>query len=385
MSNADKPVVLIVDDNIANIEVLGAALANDYDIRFATGGAEGLALAKRAPPDLILLDVMMPGMDGFETCQRLRANPQMRDTPVIFISALDAVADKVKAFKVGGSDYVTKPFQPEEVQARVSTHVNLYRARRKLYEREEMLRRNLAQLEAANKELDAFAYSVSHDLRAPLRHIDGFLGLLKARAVATLDDKSLHYMDTIAAAAKRMGTLIDDLLSFSRMGRSAMAAQRVELAALVQEVIQELGTSTTARAIDWRIGELPVVTGDRAMLRVALVNLIANALKFTQKREKAEIEISSQSAAMEDVIFVRDNGVGFDMQYVNKLFGVFQRLHRADEFEGTGIGLANVRRVITRHGGRTWAEGKVDGGATFYFTLPKVSNVSGSKAAGDSQ
>jgi PAS domain S-box-containing protein len=230
-----------------------------------------------------------------------------------------------------------------------------------------------AELLAVNKELEAFAYSVSHDLRAPLRHIDGFLDLLKTRTAATLDDKSQHYMDTISNAAKRMGQLIDDLLAFSRMGRNEMAEASVDLGAVLQEVVHEFDSETRGRTIDWRIGELPVVTGDRAMLHVVLVNLISNALKFTQKREKAEIEVGclpGVETETETVVFVRDNGAGFDMQYVDKLFGVFQRLHGIDEFEGTGIGLANVRRIITRHGGKTWADGKLNEGATFYFSIP---------------
>jgi light-regulated signal transduction histidine kinase (bacteriophytochrome) len=227
------------------------------------------------------------------------------------------------------------------------------------------------QLESANKELEAFAYSVSHDLRAPLRHIDGFLGLLEEKMAPTLDEESRHYMTTISDAARRMGTLIDDLLSFSRMGRSEMAKTQIDLGTLVHEVIRECEAETQGRVIDWRIAELPVVTGDRAMLRVVLVNLISNALKFTQPRPRAEIEIGCQPGREgETTVFVRDNGVGFDMKYIDKLFGVFQRLHGVDEFKGTGIGLANVRRVISRHGGRTWAEGKVAAGATFYFSLP---------------
>ena len=230
------------------------------------------------------------------------------------------------------------------------------------------------QLESANKELEAFAYSVSHDLRAPLRHIDGFLGLLEEKMAPTLDEESRHYMATISDAARRMGTLIDDLLSFSRMGRNEMAKTQVDLGALVQEVIRDFEPETQGRDIDWRIGELPVVTGDRAMLRAVLTNLISNALKFTRPRARAEIEIGCLPGGETEVtLFVRDNGVGFDMKYVDKLFGVFQRLHGVDEFEGTGIGLANVRRIIGRHGGRTWAEGKVDGGATFHFSLPRSS------------
>ena len=229
-----------------------------------------------------------------------------------------------------------------------------------------------AQLEAANKELEAFAYSVSHDLRAPLRHIDGYLELLQHRATLPADEQSQHYLATIASSARRMGQLIDDLLSFSRMGRHDLARQAVELNSLVQDVIRDFEPETRDRTIQWRIADLPVVTGDRAMLRVVLVNLISNALKFTRSRSQADIEIGYEAGATTGpVFFIRDNGVGFDMAYVDKLFGVFQRLHRVDEFEGTGIGLANVRRIISRHGGQTWAEGAVDHGATFYFSLPQ--------------
>ncbi len=229
-----------------------------------------------------------------------------------------------------------------------------------------------AQLEAANKELEAFAYSVSHDLRAPLRHIDGFLELLQKRTTETLDERSQHYMDIISDAAKRMSVLIDDLLAFSRMGRCKIAKKRVELGVLVQEIIREYEPETQGRFVHWHIADLPTVIGDPAMLRAALANLIGNALKFTQQRQTAEIEIGclpNQNA--ETIVYVRDNGAGFDMTYADKLFGVFQRLHRVDEFEGSGIGLANVHRIINRHGGRTWAEGKVNRGATFYFSLPQ--------------
>jgi PAS domain S-box-containing protein len=238
-------------------------------------------------------------------------------------------------------------------------------------ELEQRVAERTVQLETANKELEAFAYSVSHDLRAPLRHISGFVSLLKQKSATTLDAQSRHYMDTISDAARGMGTLIDDLLFFSRTGRNEMTRTQVDLGALVQEVIREFEPETKGKAIDWCIAELPVVTGDYAMLRVVLVNLMSNALKFTQPREQVEIEIGClPGLGMETILFIRDNGVGFDMSYADKLFGVFQRLHRAEEFEGTGIGLANVRRIINRHGGSTWAEGKVGHGATFYFSLP---------------
>ena len=228
-------------------------------------------------------------------------------------------------------------------------------------------------LEAANKELEAFAYSVSHDLRAPLRHIDGFIELVQRKVGSKLDEQSQHYMDAVSEAAQKMGHLIDDLLSFSRMGRQAMSLNKVDLGNLVREVIRELEPDAAGRKIAWCISELPMVEGDASMLRVVLANLIANALKFTGPREKARIEIGSLPGQdAETVIFVGDNGVGFDMTYADRLFGVFQRLHHADAFEGTGIGLASERRIIARHGGWTWAQGEINRGATFFFSLPQA-------------
>jgi len=236
----------------------------------------------------------------------------------------------------------------------------------------EDLRHRATELETANKELDAFSYSVSHDLRAPLRHIDGYAELLRKHVAAGLDAKGQRYMETISDSAKQMGRLIDDLLVFSRMGRAEMNVSGVSMQGLVDEALGRLRSQTAGRDIDWKIGNLPQVQGDPAMFRQVWLNLIDNAVKYTRTRERAEIEIRSIFNGDESVFFVRDNGVGFDPRYAGKLFGVFERLHRSDEFEGTGIGLANVRRIILRHGGRTWAEGQVEGGATFYFSLPKA-------------
>jgi signal transduction histidine kinase len=234
------------------------------------------------------------------------------------------------------------------------------------------LAKRAAELEAINKDLESFAYSVSHDLRAPLRHLVGYSELLQKQASSLLDDKSRRYMQTILQSAKRMGDLIDDLLAFSRIGRAETQKMLVSLEQLVKEVVAEFRQETKGRDIAWNIGALPACYGDRSMLRLAIVNLVSNAVKFTRLRTQAEIEIGCVDGNRNEVeVFVRDNGAGFDMQYANKLFGVFQRLHLPEQFEGTGIGLATVQRIIHRHGGKVRAEGAVDQGATFYFSLPK--------------
>ena len=229
------------------------------------------------------------------------------------------------------------------------------------------------ELVAANKELEAFAYSVSHDLRAPLRHLVGYSELLLKHAPNSLDDKSQRYIQTILESGKRMGNLIDDLLAFSRIGRTESRATEVDLQRLVNEVVLEIEQQTKGKDISWKIDALPVCYGDRSLLKLVVGNLLSNAVKFSSARRPAKIEIGSVDENTNTTeIFVRDNGVGFDMHYANKLFGVFQRLHRADEFEGTGIGLATVQRIVHRHGGTVRAEGAVDQGATFYFSLRKA-------------
>jgi light-regulated signal transduction histidine kinase (bacteriophytochrome) len=255
---------------------------------------------------------------------------------------------------------------------RHSIELELRLARDELKKANADLERRSIELEASNKELEAFAYSTSHDLRAPLRHIVGYAELLQKHAGPLLDDKSRRYMAMVLDSARKMGNLIDDLLAFSRIGRAETRNTLVSLDELAREVAGEVQRDTAGRNIAWRIGMLPGVHGDRSMLRIVLVNLVSNAVKFTRTRSQAEIEIGcADGKPGEVVVFVRDNGVGFDMRYVDKLFRVFQRLHQLEAFEGTGIGLATVERIMSRHGGRVWAEGVVDGGATFYFSAPK--------------
>jgi signal transduction histidine kinase len=226
------------------------------------------------------------------------------------------------------------------------------------------------QLTEANREMEDFTYAVAHDLRAPLRHLHGFSTLLLEDPQTQRGDRLGHYSERIAIGALRMGALVDDLLAFARTGQTVTRLQRIDVNPLVAEVLEELTPSTAGRRIDWQIGALPAVLADPALLRTVWMNLLSNAIKFTAQRPAARIEVGTQPAAAgEAALYVRDNGVGFEMQYADQLFGVFRRLHRDEEFAGTGIGLATVRRIVERHGGRVWAEGRVDAGATVYFTL----------------
>jgi PAS domain S-box-containing protein len=238
-------------------------------------------------------------------------------------------------------------------------------------ELEQRVRKRTEQLELANRELEAFSYSVSHDLRAPLRHINGFVDILQSTSGLALDEESRGFLNTIADSARQMGKLIDDLLAFSRMGRTELRFAPVKLDTILGEAMRELRTDSQGRRVRWNIESLPKVWGDAAMLRQVFINLLSNALKYTREASPAVIEVKVVESPEEHVISVSDNGVGFDAAYAHKLFGVFQRLHAAYEFPGTGIGLAIVRRVVARHGGRVWAEGEVGRGATFYFSLPK--------------
>jgi light-regulated signal transduction histidine kinase (bacteriophytochrome) len=231
------------------------------------------------------------------------------------------------------------------------------------------LEQRRSDLAAANQELEAFTYSVSHDLRAPLRHIDGFSKLLLEEHGPELSDQARHYLTRVREGTRRMGQLVDELLNLARVGRKELSGQLTGLNSLVEEVRGQLEPELAGRKIEWRIGELPFVECDPALMRQVFANLLSNAVKFTRPRECAVIEVGALEGHNPAVIFVRDNGAGFSMKYADKLFGIFQRLHRAEDFEGTGVGLATVQRIIHKHGGRVWAEAKLNKGATFYFTL----------------
>jgi light-regulated signal transduction histidine kinase (bacteriophytochrome) len=301
----------------------------------------------------------------------------LKEIPVLFLSALSEIRDKVKALAVGGVDYVTKPFQFDEVHARVKTHLELNRQRRdlqqsydKLRELDQRLKDRTDQLEAANRELEAFSYSVSHDLRAPLRAINGFASILREDHAAQLDFEGHRILETIASEGRRLGRLIDELLVFSQIGRQPLRRSEIDMEDLVGTICAELIQHEPGRTVQMSIGPIPPACGDPNLIRQVWVNLLANAVKYTSTRDVAEIKIGSRTEGGECTYFVRDNGVGFDMKYAGKLFGIFQRLHGLGEFEGTGVGLALVQRILHRHGGRVWADAKRDAGATFFFSLP---------------
>lgn len=281
-------------------------------------------------------------------------------------------ADKGEWSELGGAfdEMASRLEQRQKELAAANAEVSRMNA-----ELEQRVKDRTFALEEANRELEAFTYSVSHDLRAPLRHIDGYAQLLRQNPDLKLGGEAKRHLDVITSAAKRMGRLIDDLLHFSRMNRGNLRHYEWEMGELVKEVLDEMALVDGDRRIEWHITPLPRVCADRPMLKQVMANLLSNAVKYTAPRERAEISVGYVERPEEWEFFVRDNGAGFDMRYVDKLFGVFQRLHNENEFEGTGIGLANVRRIINRHGGRTWAQGEVDKGATFYFTLPRRSAI----------
>jgi signal transduction histidine kinase len=354
---------------------LGVALAlqryqfRDVDLPVLTVAIAFTTWYAGAGPSVLAVLLSSICFDYFFTEPLYSLDISSRDLPYFFIFV--AWAAIVASFSA-----VRRRIEDNLRQTRDSLEVELEQRRH----REEEIRKlnqelgnRAAELEAANAELESFAYSVSHDLRAPLRHMVGYSELLQRQASSLLDEKSQRFIRTILDSAKRMGSLIDDLLAFSRIGRAETKKTKVDLDQLVGEVVAEIRQDSKDRDIAWKIGALPVCYGDRSMLRLVVVNLVSNAVKFTRMRERAEIEIGCVDRNEKEVeVFVRDNGAGFDMQYANKLFGVFQRLHLPEQFEGTGIGLATVQRIIHRHGGQVRGEGAVDQGAAFYFSLPKA-------------
>jgi PAS domain S-box-containing protein len=488
-----KEIILIVDDKPANIYAVEKLLEKEDRILLsATDGKTCLKMALERDIDLIILDVQMPEMDGFEVAQILKSNKRTKEIPIIFASAEKKERQSVmKGFEEGAMDYLSKPLDPELTIAKVSVLLKLQRQKKELMEKnlsleksallinnsadiigilhpatllfEEVnsaftatlgysleeakrrpittflgeehqafvrsitneknellsfetnvytndgtekwlqwrvtvkdgrwfvnarditrqrladeqirqlnddLQKNLAQLEITNKELESFSYSVSHDLRAPLRALDGYSKMLEDEYIGKLDEEGVRLFGIIRRNAWKMGKLIDDLLEFSKLGRKEVIKSEVNVERLVKTAMEDIGETVRHQA-KITVNPLLPVYADYSLLSYVWTNLLSNAIKYSSKKPDPQIEIGCVDEGSEIVYFIRDNGVGFSMDYVDKLFGVFQRLHKATEFEGTGVGLAIVQRIVTKHGGRVWAEGKPNEGAVFYFSLPR--------------
>jgi signal transduction histidine kinase len=359
-----RATLLIVDDEPYNLLMLEQALGADFALRTARDGIEALAvLQSQGPADLILSDIVMPNMGGFDLCRRLKADPAMKHIPLLFLSGLDSVASEEEGLLLGAADFIHKPFSPPSVLARVRTHLKLSQATRQL-------REQYQRLEAVNRELEGFCYSISHDLRAPLRALDGYARILAEDCADRLSREEQHMLDRIRANAQRMGDMIDDLLELSRAASAPLAMQVVDLSRLAGEIVATLHETEPQRNVRVTIEPGLEAAGDPAQLRIVLENLLGNALKYTGGADPAEIRFYAQHEGGGREFCVTDNGAGFDMAHAKRLFQPFQRLHGQGEFPGTGVGLATVARILSRHGGRIRAEARPGEGATFRFFLP---------------
>ncbi|PYS12045.1 MAG: hypothetical protein DMG15_15720 [Acidobacteria bacterium] len=480
MSATEKVNILLVDDRRENLLALEAILKGlGQNLVKATSGAEALKYLLRNEVAVILLDVAMPHIDGFQTATLIRERDKTKHTPIIFLTAISKSDIHVsQGYSIGGVDYIFKPFAPDVLSSKVAAFVQMFQQRREAQRQSALLKaesdfvtavldtvasfvlvldsdarilrvnrswermtgfsleevkgnylwdyledqqaakdflnarlpdreceaywftkgkkrrlvswcctvlhsdtfgaehfvvtgRDITELRQRTEELEAFTYSVSHDMRAPVRAIDGFTRILIEEYSGKLDEEGRRLLEIVRANTEKMGQLIDGLLALSRLGRERVIFSEIDMTDLARTAFEEQkAAGANNRQISLKLDGLPPAYGDKRLLAQVFHNLLSNAIKFTRNEKHAEVEIGSLLGALEDIYFVRDNGVGFDMDHARKLFGTFQRLHGADQFEGSGIGLATVRRIIDRHGGRVWAEAKPDRGATFYFSLP---------------
>jgi signal transduction histidine kinase len=369
MSELPSTRILIVDDEAAQMKALCHTLGDEgYQTTGFASAKAALAELRNKKYDLVLTDLMMPEIDGIALLRAaLEADPELIG---VVMTGEGTIATAVEAMKAGALDYILKPFKLSAILPVLSRALAVRRLRMENAELTKRVRERTAELEAANKDLELFCSSVSHDLRAPLRHIDGFSSLLNVRFADQMPTEAQRLLGCVSTSVRRMGQLVDDLLRFSRMGRVRLSRRSVSISEIVRELLEEFEKERADRSVNIQLGELPDCMGDGPLLRQVFVNLLSNAFKFTRHKDKATIEVGCRREGDEKVYFVRDDGAGFDMHHADKLFGVFQRLHSEKEFEGTGVGLSIVQRIIQRHGGRIWAEAKAGKGAAFYFTLP---------------
>lgn len=355
---SNQPEILLVDDTPEHIEAAVSVLReNNFRIRIATKGNTALQLIKQHQPDLILLDVYMPEMDGFEICKIIKNDNDFKSIPIIFLTSSNDEESIKKGFELGAQDYVVKPFNTSELLARVHTHIKL--------------KKQTESLKQANRELDSFCYSVAHDLKAPLLSLNKLTEFLELDYSERLDREGHELIANIQEKSTEVIQIIEHLLDFSRMCEMQMNIETINLEQLFSEVYAELIKLEPQREVEFTIQHLPNIYGDPVMIKLLVSNILSNALKYTRNKKQACIVATSVENEREYIISIKDNGVGFDMRYSAKLFSVFQRLHSQNEFEGSGVGLAISQKILKRHHGTAWMTGKVDEGATFYFSFPK--------------
>lgn len=403
MTNLKTPgYVLIVDDQPNNLRLLSTTLSEaGYKVRNAISAKMALMGIEKALPQLILLDIMMPQMDGYQLCQHLKSDERTQHIPVIFLSALDNEWDKVKAFEVGGSDYITKPFHVQEVLSRVKNQLTIVCQQQQIVEQNWQLQYQNQQLQQLNEELirsnqdlEEFARIASHDLRSPLQTMKAFSQLFCQKYQGLLDDKADHYMNRILEAGDRMEKLIQDLLNYSRVQTQGAEFESTDCNQVIESVLANLDSVIQQRGAVITCEHLPIVMADGIQLVQLFQNLIGNALKFSSPEVAPEIKIAAQlrqksspssyeSAIVppippeptefnEWVFRVQDNGIGIESAYFERIFKVFQRLHTSEEYPGTGIGLSICQKIVEHHGGQVWVESSLGVGTTFYFTIPAL-------------
>ncbi|MFZ6010451.1 MAG: ATP-binding protein [Bacteroidota bacterium] len=359
--------VLVCEDNPELSDYIVSLVQDFCQVKAAKDGEEALEVVKTWQPHLVLTDVMMPKKDGIALCTTIKNDPLASGTVVVLLTALTHREALLKGWEAKADEYLFKPFHPEELITRIRSLLSSVKQRQEYFS---VIEGKTRQLEQINADLESFSYSVSHDLRAPLRSIDGYAQIMKEDYENLLDAAGKRVIEIIIANARKMGQLIDDLLAFSRLGPKKPEYASIDMNAVVETVITDMLQGAENKVRNIQRSALHPTQGDAKMMMQVWTNLLSNALKYSRQRETQVIEIGCYQENGSNVYYVRDNGVGFDMQYKSKLFGVFQRLHKADEFEGTGVGLAIVHKIITKHGGAVWAEAKVGEGATFYFSLP---------------
>jgi len=364
--------LLIVDDEAALMTALCKTLELEgYSTTGFTSAREALAHLREHSFDLLLTDLMMPEMDGITLLGAAQAID--RDLAGIVMTGHGTIDTAVKSLQSGAVDYVLKPFRLDNLLAVLTRALTLRHLQIENKELQLRIQERTRELEASNAELESFSYSVSHDLRAPLRAIEGFCDLFMKDYGRQIPADGLDMLANVSAGTARMNRLIDDLLHLARFGRQPLESHTVMMTELVRRVTASVAAQWRERNVQVQIPELPDCFGDGSLLEHVLTNLLSNAFKFTAKRDPAHIEVGAHTEAAEQVYFVRDNGVGFDMKYADRLFGAFQRLHSQSEFPGTGIGLSIVHRIVRRHGGRTWVTSQLQQGTTVFFSLPLAS------------